>query len=295
MIVLVAGGSGLIGSRLCNMLDAQGHEVRILSRSNKRKNKFTYYYWNPSKKEVDPKALTNVSAVINLAGAGIADHRWTDNYKKEILQSRLDAVATLLNAIQSNPQITVYAGASALGYYGNRGDELMDESSPAGETFLARTTRSWEAASDNCPVRKVLIRTGIVLTKKGGALPPLARPVKAMIAPVIDGKQYMSWIHIEDVCNMYIEAILNHSWSGVYNAVNPEAIRHGEFVNTLKKVLNPNAITIRVPPGFIRFLLGEQSALILDSTRVRPLRAMESGYKFHFSDLETALRNIYGL
>lgn len=291
--ILIAGGSGLIGSRLCRMLSEKGYKVCILTRNKKSKSRYPTFLWNPSKNEIDPAALQNATAVINLAGSGIADHRWTDSYKKEIIQSRLDATTTLLNEIKNHPGVKSYIAASAIGIYGNRGEEILDENSLPGTGFLSSTTTEWESSSENCTVRRVLIRTGIVLTPKGGALPPLARPVKAMVAPIIGGNQYMSWIHVDDLCRMYITALENESWNGIYNAVVPHAVKHREFVSTLKKVLNPNAITIPVPPAFIKLLLGEQSAIILDSANVKPSRPIAAGFKFMFEDLTNALKNLY--
>ena len=160
--------------------------------------------------------------------------------------------------------------------------------------FLPRTTKLWEAASERCLVRRVIIRTGIVLTTNGGALPPLARPVKAMIAPVIGGDQYMSWIHIDDLCGIYMDALENEIWQGVYNAVVPDPVLHRDFVGTLKKVLNPAAITINVPPAFIRFLLGELSHVILDSARVLPDHLVQQHFSYSYPYLEAALKNLYG-
>jgi uncharacterized protein (TIGR01777 family) len=292
--ILIAGGTGLIGSRLCRMLSDKGYEVCILTRNKKSKSRYTTFAWNPSKNEIDPAAMQNASAVINLAGSGIADHRWTTSYKKEIIQSRLEATSTLLAEIKKHSGVKSYIAASAIGFYGNRGEELLDESSAPGTGFLSDTTKEWESSSDSCMIRRVLIRTGIVLTPNGGALPPLARPVKAMIAPVIGGNQYMSWIHIDDLCNMFISAIEDNNWNGIYNAVAPAAVTHREFVSTLKQVLNPNAIGINVPARFIKLLLGEQSAIILDSTNVKPARATTAGFNFRFNNLSDALKNLYG-
>jgi uncharacterized protein (TIGR01777 family) len=291
--ILIAGGSGLIGSRLCRMLADKGYKVCILTRNKESKSRYPTFLWNPSKNEVDPAALQNATAVINLAGSGIADHRWTNSYKKEIIQSRLDATATLLNEIKNHPGVKSYIAASAIGIYGNRGKEILDENSLPGTGFLSSTTKQWESSSENCTVRRVLIRTGIVLTPKGGALPPLARPVKAMIAPVIGGDQYMSWIHVDDLCRIFISALENESWNGIYNAVVPNAVTHREFVTTLKKVLNPNAIIIPVPPALVKILLGEQSVIILDSANVKPSRAIATGFQFMFEDLTNALENLY--
>ena len=292
--ILIAGGSGLIGTRLSRLLADKGYDVRILTRGNKTKGRYKSYQWDPSMKKLDPESLRGAKAIINLAGSGIADHRWTRKYKQEILHSRLAAASTLMRAMDEHQDIKVYVAASAIGFYGNSGDDVLTENSPAGKGFLPETTEMWETASENCPVRRVVIRTGLVLTANGGALPPFARMVKAMIAPVIDGNQYMSWIHIDDLCGMYIEAIENEQWKGTYNAVTPEPLQQRDFISTLKSVMNPMAFTFPVPPAFIRFLLGEQSHLILDSARVIPEHAQAHNFQFRFLMLDDALKNLYG-
>ena len=291
-IVVIAGGSGLIGKRLTKMLIDKGYTVRTLTRK-KKNNAANVFEWNPAEGTIQKEAMLNGQYIINLAGAGIADHRWTTSYKQEILQSRLDATHTLLEAIKNTSGIKAYIGASATGYYGNRGDTVLDESSNPGQGFLSSTVIEWEKASEDCKVRRVLIRTGIVLTPNGGALPPLARPVRAFIAPVIGGEQYMSWIHINDVCNMYLHAIEDEKWEGCYNAVAPDPIRLKDMMQVLKKVINPLAITIKVPNSIIRLMLGEQEAIITDSTNVKPTRALQQGFKFEFTDITDTIKNLY--
>ena len=292
--VLIAGGTGLIGTRLCRFLLGSGWKVRILTRGKNYKGKIPFAEWDPSQHRIPPSAFDGITHVINLAGASIAGGRWTENYKEKILQSRLDATQTLKDAIrQFGNEVKAYVGASAVGYYGNRGDELLTENSSEGNGFLSSVVTAWEAAASGSVVRTVLMRNGLVLTANGGALPPMARPVKSFIAPVIDGNQFLSWIHIDDLCALYMEAMKNNSWSGVMNAVAPESLRYRDFMKILKKVLNPKALTVPVPVGLIKLILGEQSTLILDSTRVQPSVALKNGFQYKYADPETALRQIY--
>lgn len=292
--VLIAGGTGMIGTRLGRFLLGSGWKVRILTRGKNYKGKIPYSDWDPAAHRVSPSAFEGITHVINLAGASIAGGRWTEDYKQKILQSRIDATQTLIEAIrQSGGEVKAYIGASAIGYYGNRGDELLTENSTEGEGFLSSVVTAWEAAASGAVVRTVLMRNGLVLTANGGALPPMARPVRSFIAPVINGNQYISWIHIDDLCALYLEALQNDTWSGVVNAVAPESIMYRDFMKVLKKVINPKAITIPVPVSFIRLILGEQSTLILDSTRVQPSVALKKGFQYKYPDPESALRQIY--
>lgn len=293
--VLIAGGTGLIGKRLCELLSNAGYQIKLLSRNNQQPSTYPVFVWDPSNKKIDLGAFNNVTHVVNLAGSGIADHRWTAKYKNEILQSRLDATATLLEGIKTNgTSVKSYIAASAIGFYGDRGEEVLNEASNAGKGFLAETVVEWEAAAMNSSVRTVWLRTGIVLTPKGGALPPMALPIKAFIAPIVGGNQYMSWIHLDDLCNMYLEAISNTTWNGIVNGVAPESIQHRAFISALKGVLNPHALTIAVPVVLIKLLLGEQSTLILNSARVQPSTALKKGFEFNFADISLALQHLYG-
>lgn len=291
--VLVAGGTGLIGKRLCSLLTAKGYDVRILSRQKKAGGQFISYSWDPSKKKIDPAAMEGALAVINLAGAGIADHSWSVHYKKEIVQSRVDAAGIFMETLRDHAGVKCYMAASAIGYYGDRPGEILSEESRKGSGFLSDTTQQWELASENCPVRRVIVRTGIVLSKQGGALPPLARSVKAMLAPVIYGKQIMSWIHIDDLCNIYIDALENEKHSGIINAVAHSSCSHEEFILTLKRCLNPSAIRINVPQGFIKLLMGERSHLILDSADVKPAHLLTTGFHWKYDQLNEAINNLY--
>ena len=291
--VLIAGGSGLIGTRLTALLKQKGITVMHLSRKVNAKSSVPVIFWDPSKGKLENEKLDDVTQVINLAGTPIAEKRWTNEVKKDILQSRLDSVHTLLSAIQQQSNIQSIIGASAIGYYGDRGVDVLYEGDKPGSGFLADTVVKWEAAYASSTVRTVLLRTGIVLSRNGGALPPMARPVHAGLAPII-GDQYMSWIHIDDVCRMYIHALTNTTWSGIYNATAPSPLQGREFVKMLQKVINPYSIRLKVPEWFLKLLLGEQSELVLDSANVSCDKALAEGFTFNFSNAEAAVRSLYG-
>lgn len=294
--VLIAGGSGLVGRRLTLLLQQEGHSVSWLSHSGSSSAGVRTYAWNPHLRTFDPEAFKNAEVVIALSGSNIGDQRWTKSYKKEIIESRTDAASTILQALHTTPhRIHSLIAASATGYYGDRDDDVMTEESGPGHGFLSDTVQQWEAAYQTSPVRTVLLRVGVVLTPNGGALPQLVRPLQFGICPVTGtGYQHLSWIHIDDLCRQFIFAATHHSLSGVYNAVSPVPLKLNVFMKVLRKELSPRAIRIAVPGFLIRLFLGERSALVLEGAKVSPSKIMLAGYRFQFTDLAHAIRNLYG-
>lgn len=294
--VLIAGGSGLIGKRLTSLLLQAGHSVSWLSHSSAEGSGIRTFAWNPASQTYDAAAFQNTDVIISLAGSSVADKPWTADYKQEIINSRKNAALTLLRALQHTPhQIKCLIAASATGFYGNRDDEVLTEQSPAGTGFLPETTLQWEEAYRTSPVRTVLIRTGIVLSTNGGALPELVKPLQFGICPVLgSGKQFMPWIHIDDLCNMYRFAMENEQLSGVYNGVGPVPLKHLRFMKDAQTVLSPGSLRIPVPAFALRLLMGERAAIVTDSARVSPSKIMLAGFTFRFTELTTALRHLYG-
>jgi uncharacterized protein (TIGR01777 family) len=184
--------------------------------------------------------------------------------------------------------------ASAIGYYGNRGDEWLNESSDPGSGFLAETTLKWEKAYANSPVRSVKLRIGVVLSNDGGAMKELVQPLHYGICPILgNGRQFMSWIHVDDVCRMFIHAIGDESLSGAYNAVAAQPVRQSEFMHSLKKIFRLTSIAIPAPSFMMKMILGEKSAIVLDSTRVSCRKMQESGFEFIYPDLSSALQQLH--
>lgn len=293
--VLIAGGTGLIGSRLTTLLLEEGFHVSYLSREAKTKNGIHSYQWNPTTKILDSSALIGITHIVNLAGESIAGSRWSDSFKEKIIKSRLDASTTLLHALQTQKNnVVAIIGSSAIGIYGDRANELLFEESKIGIGFLSETVTKWEASYDHFPIRNVLLRTGIVLSKNGGALVPMATPIKFGITPILgSGKQYMSWIHIDDICNMYIHAIKNESMAGAYNAIAPSPVCHQSFMLSLRSVINKISIPIPVPTFLLNIIMGEQKAIVLDSVKASASKILKSDFNFQFTDLDNALKNIY--
>ena len=294
--ILIAGGTGLIGSRLTQLLIANGHKVSYLSRKPGNYHGITAYKWDPAKGMMDSKALDTVTHIVSLAGESIANGRWTKEFKEKVITSRLQAAKTIRNALLNNEyEVEAIVAASAIGFYGSEKNKIFDEDDNVGVGFLSETTKQWEDAYNDMPIRTTLLRIGIVLDKDGGALPQMAMPVSFGIAPIIgSGKQMMSWIHLNDLCIIFTSALFDDKYHGKINAVASNPVSHKEFMQTLKKVVCPYALTIPTPAALIRLILGEKSALVLDDTHVSNKKLLNLGFEFEFPTLQVALKNIYG-
>ena len=296
--VLITGGSGLVGSRLTEILLASGYRVNHLStRKNaaSRPDGVTVYHWNPAEGSMDLKALEGVDHVINLAGASISK-RWTAEYKKEILNSRIDSLNTLFDGVKKSGQnLKSLISSSAVGYYPSRvGEEFIETDSP-GNDFLGSVSQLWERGADRFSplnVRVAILRTGIVLSEKGGALPVLAKTVRWFVgAPVGSGKQVLPWIHIDDLCKMYQHA-LEAELEGKYNAVGPSGASNKEFTKELGRVLKRPIWPFNVPSFVLKLVLGEQAQLVLISSPSSAKKIMDSGFDFKFKILNSALTDL---
>jgi uncharacterized protein (TIGR01777 family) len=294
MRIVVSGASGLVGSALLPSLEAAGHDVVRLVRTSKSEGPGTAP-WDPVAGEIEPAVIDGADAIINLNGRSIAEGRWSPTAKEELRTSRLDSTRTLVNAIggsEEPPRLLI--NASAVGYYGDRGDELLDERSSIGEGFLAELSRDWERAALGASserTRVALLRLGVVVAR-GGALGRMLTPFKLGLGgPIGSGRQFWPWIGIEDVCEI-MDFILGHEKiEGPVNAVAPQEIRCSEFARTLGKVLSRPAF---MPlPGFAaRLALGEMAdSLLLASQRVRPQVLEANGYEFRHPSLDQAIRS----
>lgn len=295
-IILVAGGSGLVGRRLQAVLQNKGYQVRILTRSPKASSEFA---WDPSRNFIDSQALENVHAVVNLAGAGIADKPWTAARKKELVDSRVQSAAVLEQALRSTSKpVNSYISASAIGIYGNSGERSMAESdAPADASFMVDCCQQWEAAAGRVAspgIRTVLLRIGIVLSPDGGALAEVARPVRFGIGAYFgDGQAWWSWIHLDDLCGMIVWSLENEQASGVYNAVAPHPVRGKALVKAVARAMKRPAIPVPAPAFVLRAVLGEMSAVILNSNLVSADKVTAAGFRFEFPEVQDALNNLY--
>lgn len=293
--ILIAGGSGLVGQRLNVLLQKNGYTVRLLTRSPQKPNDFA---WNPAKGEIDPAALEGVSAIINLAGAGIADKPWTKARKKELIDSRVQSTQVLAKAIQNAPQKpAVYISASAIGYYGNSGEKMMLENdAPADQSFMVECCRLWEKAADEIAglnIRTVKLRIGVVLAKEGGALAEVLKPLRFGLGTYFaDGCAWWSWIHRDDLCRMIIWSIEQSNVAGVFNAVAPHPVRGKTLVEQAAKAWHKRAIFLPAPAFALRLALGEMSAVILNSNLISAEKVSGAGFKFQFPEIGAALSDI---
>ncbi|MBD1398395.1 TIGR01777 family protein [Pontibacter sp. JH31] len=296
--ILITGGSGLIGSRLSEMLIDQGYEVAHLSRSPDKFSHYKSFRWDVKEPYLDENAITYADYIIHLAGAGLADEKWTNARKKEILRSRVDSTQLLLDSLRKcDHHVKGFISASGVGIYGDAGDQLMSEESTYGEDFLAEVCKAWEASVwqiKDLGIRTVIMRTGIVLSDKGGALPQMARPVKLMAgAPLGSGRQYMSWIHIDDLCRLYIRAIEDTHFEGVYNAVAPHPVTNKEFTKELAESMHRPLVLPKVPSFALNLMLGEMSEVVLTGQRVSANKVMHTGFTYEYNYLEEALESFY--
>ncbi len=296
MRVAVSGSHGLIGSALLTRLSDSGHDVVRLVRSTPAPGEIA---WNPQAGRLDAGALAEVDAVVNLAGTGIGDHRWTDEYKRQILDSRVRGTTLLSEAIaaqDSGPRVLL--SASAIDYYGARDDEVLDEASPSGTTFLAGVCREWEAATapaESAGARVVHFRTGIVLSRAGGALKKLLPLFKLGLGGRFgSGRQWMSWISIDDEVRA-IEHLLGSDVAGAVNLTAPSPVTNADFTKVLGRVLDKPAL-VPVPRFGPSLLVGREAAetLLYTGQRVVPRMLQADGFQFAHPDLEPALRAILG-
>lgn len=295
--ILLAGGTGLIGNAITDLLLKEGYHVHLLTRKPNSKLPFTL--WDPAKNYIESDTLPRVDAVINLAGTGIADERWTESRKKDIIQSRVDANKVLEDLINSK-KITpsVYVSASAIGIYGNRPNEVLNEkSSPGKNGFLVESVKEWENAiakihSEN--LRKVTIRIGIVLSMKGGALPKMAGGSVLNAVPYFgNGQQFYSWIHIDDLCRVFLKTLTDNEMQGIYNGVAPEPVTNEELCRMILRVNGKLNITFGVPEFALRLALGEMADVILFGANIKPDALLAKGFSFNFPEVDLALKDIF--
>ena len=297
--VLITGGSGLVGSRLTELLLAQNYSVSHLSRSpGNPSSPVTTYQWDIKKQSIDPQALAEADYVIHLAGAGVADQRWTDERKQAILSSRTESTKLLHDAIAQEPStIKAFVSASAIGIYGaDTGEKLLTEESPAASDFLANVVAHWEAAVDAVEalgIRTVKYRIGIVLSPDGGALPPIARTVRWGVgAPLGSGEQYLSWIHIDDLCRLFIYALENEQVAGVYNAVGPQPVTNQQLTQAVARALHRPLWMPNVPGFALKLALGELATAVLGGNRVSCQKIEDAGFGHKFDKVEVALADL---
>ena len=297
--VLITGASGLIGKPLTRFLLDKGYKVHQLTRDLTKPNDGAKAFkWNVANMEIDEKCIENVDAIINLAGEGIADKTWTQNRKQQIIESRTGALKLLYKLLkETNHQVKTFISSSAVGHYGDRKDEILTEQSEPGTDFMANTCLAWERSADKISslgIRLVKFRTGVVLSNDGGSLPKMAKPIRLNLVSVLgSGKQWVSWIHIDDALNMILYALENQNIQDIYNMCSPFPVTNKELTNAIAKQLHKPLWMPAVPELALRIILGEMSRVVLNSQRVSADKIVEAGFKFKYPKIEQALRDIY--
>ncbi|MDB5119563.1 MAG: hypothetical protein JWN56_781 [Sphingobacteriales bacterium] len=299
--ILITGGSGLVGRTLTRQLLQAGYTVHLLSRSDEPHGnpKIKRFKWNLNTCAIDERCIENVESVIHLAGEGIADKRWTKSRKKSIIESRTKSISMIYDLLKKakDHQVKSIISASAIGYYGSRGDELLNEESVPSSDFLSQSCLLWEKAVSegvHLGLRVAKLRIGIILCEKGGALEEIAKPIKAGIgSPLGSGEQWVSWIHIKDVARIFVHVLENESLDGVFNVVSPNPVTNKQLTDEVAKQLNKTLWAPHVPAFVLKLLLGEMSEVVLSSTKASSEKIQSTGFQFDFPDLKQALRNIY--
>jgi uncharacterized protein len=299
MKVAITGATGFVGSRLVERLQAEGHQVLVLTRNAERAKqmfpKAEVVAYTPLESGDWQGAIAGWDGVVNLAGAPIAETRWTTERKQEIMDSRKVGTQKIVEAIaQANPKPSVLVNSSAIGYYGTSETATYDENSGSGNDFLAEVCREWEAAAEQVKAtgtRLVILRTGIVLGM-GGAIAKMLLPFKMFAGgPIGSGKQWFSWIHQEDMVSLIVQALTQNTMSGVYNATAPNPVRMTELSQTLGQAMNRPS-WLPVPDFALEAMLGDAAQVVLQGQQVMPKRTIESGFKYAYETVKPALEEV---
>lgn len=299
-VVLITGGTGLVGRALVKALLEKGYTCIVLTRGTPSGGgNLRYANWDPAKGLIEEKALAEADYIIHLAGAGVADKRWTAARKKEILDSRVQSGQLLLHKLAQVPnKVKVFISASAIGWYGPDPQlpylRPFTETAPADDSFLGETCKSWEdstAGLTEMHIRRVVLRIGIVLSREGGALGEFLKPLRFGLATVLgNGRQVVSWIHRKDLVNMMLYALENEKLNGVYNAVAPAPVSNRELILTLARERKKFYFPLKVPSFILRIMMGEMSIEVLKSATVSADKITAAGYAFLFPDIQAAVR-----
>lgn len=303
--ILITGGTGLVGKALSAHLVSKGHQVIILTRTlpkEKKDGPIQFALWNVKKQTIDLQALQSADYIVHLAGAGVVDKKWTDEYKKEILTSRTESSALLVNSLKTNShKVKAIVSASAIGWYGEdkQAGFAFTEDDPADAGFLGETCRLWEDSIEPATqlgIRVCKIRTGIVLSNDGGALAEFKKPIALGVAGILgNGKQIVSWIHITDLCRIFEHAIVKDDLHGAYNAVAPAPVSNKELTMQLAQLMKGSFfITMHVPGFVLKLMLGTRSVEVLKSTTVSCKKIQQSGFTFLYPGIKPALQELTG-
>jgi len=293
--VLVTGGTGSIGRLLCNFLTEKGYEVSVLSRSRSANSKYKTYLWNYKEDFIEEEAILNCDYIVHMAGAGIADKRWTSQRKKEIIDSRVQT-STLLYKTLSNHKnkVKCFISASGAGYYGQlTSDKTFVETDLPGADFIGQTCQQWEDSVNQIKtlkIRTVNLRIGMVLMKNGGAIEKMAKPFELGLGTVLgNGNQIIPWIHVNDLQRIILQAMVNEDMNGPYNSCSPEITNNLEFTKTLANSLNKKLWLPHTPVWVLKIILGQRSMLLTDGSKLSSKKLLSTGFVFNYPGLQDAL------
>lgn len=294
--ILITGGSGLIGKHLTALLLKEGYQVNHLSRNARKNSAVKTFEWDPEKNFIEEEALRHADHIIHLAGASVAKF-WTPGYKRKLLSSRVKSAEVIFDFLSRNQnKVRSFISSSAVGYYGDGGKNWLHEEDGPGSDYLAEICIHWERAAKKFEAinkRVSIIRTGIVLAKEGGTLPSLLMPIRFGIAPVFgNGTQFYSWIHIEDLCRIYLFALKNESVHGAYNGVGPDPVRFKELMNAIAEAAGKRKLNFPVPPFLLKLFLDGFGNSLLSSLRCSSKKIEAAGFQFKYRELDEALRKI---
>ncbi len=300
--ILIAGGTGLIGQRLSEMLTKRGYKILHLSRKADKNALYPAYFWNPATGKIDETVLDKADYIIQLAGAGIADRLWSKARKQLIIESRVQSNELIANTLRQYPHhVKAYIAASAIGFYGDRpAAEILEETSGAGSGFLTESTVAWERAIEsvtqnyqNERIRGVTIRVGIVLSTEGGALPKMMLPFWFRMGNSLgNGQQMMSWIHMDDICEMFIKSIQDTQMKGIYNGVAPAPVSHKTFIKAIGEAKGGWYAYLPVPAFLLRLGLGEMADVVLNGNGVSSQKIENQGFVFQYKTIASALSQL---
>lgn len=295
--ILITGGTGLVGRHLSQLLIKNGYQVKLLGRKSGIINGFKCYKWDLEAHYLELEAFRDTDAIIHLAGAGIADKRWTDEYKKTIYDSRILSTRLLANTLTTTShQVKTFISTSAIGIYGNDINGLAKEDYPTANTFLAKVCQDWEKETQPIMlqnIRTAVIRVGVVLARESGFVPEVSKPIKfGMGAALGSGKQLVSWIHIDDLCNLYLKALEDSTMQGPYNAVAPTPVDNNTITRMMAKLLNRPVFLPPVPFFALKLLFGEMATLLIANQGISSHKVEQAGFKYQFSDVEGALKQL---
>ncbi|MDZ4668730.1 MAG: TIGR01777 family oxidoreductase [bacterium] len=294
--ILISGGSGLLGSNLTKILKNQGHQVSWLSR-NPKTGDVPQFFWNPQTQEIDPNALQEIDTIIHLAGAGVADKRWTDSYKDLILQSRIEGTQLLFNTLKNKPnKVQTFIGASAVGIYGTHPVAPTNEDAPLANNFLAEVCKQWENETQKIAslgIRTAIVRIGIVLSQEGGFIKEIGQLAKYWLAaPLGNGNMLTPWIHINDLSNIFIHLMQHPNLSGVFNGVAPNPATNKELTKAICLAMHKPFFLPPVPAFALKIIVGEIAPMLLSNQDISCKKILQTGFHFQFTNHKLAIQNL---